>query len=1165
MRSKRTAPIRLLALLVVSTLLVQCGGGGDSAAPPPPKVVATLELAPTTLNLAPGQSSTLVATPREATGAAITGKTISWVSSNVVVATVSSTGQVTALNDGTTQITAAVDGRTATAAVTVRTPVASVVVSPGTAQVTVGGATAQLTAVARDAAGGVLNGRTVVWSSANNTIATVSQSGVVTAVGAGTVNVTATVDGVAGTSAITSTVNPCAVVRPMLMGDTFGGTLASGDCRLTDQSAVQRFEFTVATATKVEITMNSSVVDPYLFLQDNALAVIDEDDDGGVGANARIMRILPPGRYIISANTYDANSFGAFQLNLRLAPAACSTGPVLNFPATRNATLQTTACRLNDDSYEDRYELTVGARTTLTMAMSTPVFDAFLVVMDDSENLVAWDDDGGGGLNAALEVQLEPGRYFILAQGYPGETGAYQLAVAAANDPCAATRTLALGQSVTNTMAVTDCQFSDGGGPTRFLQRYRLTLPTATSVQIDMTSSAIDAYVVVQNANTGAVVAENDDVSPQSTNSRVIVNLLAGEYIVNATTYGANETGPFQLTASAISNPAVNVTINPASISLQPGSTQQATATVSGSANTTVVWSSSSPGIASVTSTGLVRALTPGVATITAASQADPSRVGTATVTVSGSGGTTNVDIAALYLVQSVQQLDGRIPLIADRQAVARVFVRGSRTGIGSVNVRLRFYQGATLLSTLTGSTTPTLTVDESCCSANIAVPGTLMQNGVSILADVDPTNALAESNESDNQYPLSGTPQSLTVVAVPPFNLKLVPVQQNRTGQAGTATQTLLTMFRSVWPLNVINVTTRAPLSIDYAVTSAGSDAWVRLVRDVEIARQTEGSNAYYYGLLRSQATSGLVGLANGIPALTAIGIDEQSSFGADESRLTFAHELGHTLSLRHAPCGGAAGPDPNFPFADGRTGVFGMDTYANNALKLPSFNDLMTYCSPNEWVSAYYYRKVMDFRVQNPNGIPQAPSRVLMVSGRVDAASVALDPSFAVDAPPSRNDPNGRFIAEGVAADGRVLFRWRFTPYRVEDARQETEAFVVAVPVSAAVQPQIAQVVVREAGGARGDRRSRAPGSALRAGPGAPVATVKLPGGGSQISWSSSTYPLVLVRDRVTGDVLAMARNGTLDLSAFGRADRLQVLMSDGVGSVTYTIDPVTGALRQ
>ena len=107
MRSKRTAPIRLLALLVVSTLLVQCGGGGDSAAPPPPKVVATLELTPTTLNLAPGQSSTLVATPREATGAAITGKTISWVSSNVVVATVSSTGQVTALNDGTTQITAA--------------------------------------------------------------------------------------------------------------------------------------------------------------------------------------------------------------------------------------------------------------------------------------------------------------------------------------------------------------------------------------------------------------------------------------------------------------------------------------------------------------------------------------------------------------------------------------------------------------------------------------------------------------------------------------------------------------------------------------------------------------------------------------------------------------------------------------------------------------------------------------------------------------------------------------------------------------------------------------------------------------------------------------------------------------------------------------------------
>ena len=33
-------------------------------------------------------------------------------------------------------------------------------------------------------------------------------------------------------------------------------------------------------------------------------------------------------------------------------------------------------------------------------------------------------------------------------------------------------------------------------------------------------------------------------------------------------------------------------------------------------------------------------------------------------------------------------------------------------------------------------------------------------------------------------------------------------------------------------------------------------------------------------------------------------------------------AHELGHNLSLYHAPCGGAQGPDPSFPQRDGSIG---------------------------------------------------------------------------------------------------------------------------------------------------------------------------------------------------------------------------------------------------
>jgi uncharacterized protein YjdB len=69
--------------------------------------------------------------------------------------------------------------------------VASVSVTPESASVGVGG-TVTFTTVARDAAGGVLTGRQFSWSSANNTIATVSSSGTAIGRAGGTTIITVT-------------------------------------------------------------------------------------------------------------------------------------------------------------------------------------------------------------------------------------------------------------------------------------------------------------------------------------------------------------------------------------------------------------------------------------------------------------------------------------------------------------------------------------------------------------------------------------------------------------------------------------------------------------------------------------------------------------------------------------------------------------------------------------------------------------------------------------------------------------------------------------------------------------------------------------------------------------------------------------------------------------
>jgi uncharacterized protein YjdB len=85
--------------------------------------------------------------------------------------------------------------------------VASVTVSPSSSSLLVG-ATVQLSATTLDASSNVLTGRVITWSSPNSLIASVNSTGVVTAIGIGTIQVTATSEGKTGSSSITVTIPP---------------------------------------------------------------------------------------------------------------------------------------------------------------------------------------------------------------------------------------------------------------------------------------------------------------------------------------------------------------------------------------------------------------------------------------------------------------------------------------------------------------------------------------------------------------------------------------------------------------------------------------------------------------------------------------------------------------------------------------------------------------------------------------------------------------------------------------------------------------------------------------------------------------------------------------------------------------------------------------------
>ncbi len=165
-----------------------------------PDAPSTVSVAPVLATVIIGRSQDLVATLRDGEGRLITGRTITWSSSTPSVAIVSSTGRVRAVSPGETRIDATVDGVVGSSTITViPVPIANITVNLAAASLIVG-QTTQATAVARDAEGTVLTGRLVSWASTDPAVATVSTTGLVTALSLGATSIRATSETITGSA-----------------------------------------------------------------------------------------------------------------------------------------------------------------------------------------------------------------------------------------------------------------------------------------------------------------------------------------------------------------------------------------------------------------------------------------------------------------------------------------------------------------------------------------------------------------------------------------------------------------------------------------------------------------------------------------------------------------------------------------------------------------------------------------------------------------------------------------------------------------------------------------------------------------------------------------------------------------------------------------------------
>ena len=144
------------------------------------------------LNLNKGESETLTATVETDDWYGNPNPNVTWSSSNANVAAVDQNGTVTAVDRGTATITAttADGGFTASCQVTVAVPVTGVTLNKDELKLHTGNSeTLTATLVPQNA-----NNQNVTWSSSDPSVATVDQSGKVTAAGVGTASVTVTTE-----------------------------------------------------------------------------------------------------------------------------------------------------------------------------------------------------------------------------------------------------------------------------------------------------------------------------------------------------------------------------------------------------------------------------------------------------------------------------------------------------------------------------------------------------------------------------------------------------------------------------------------------------------------------------------------------------------------------------------------------------------------------------------------------------------------------------------------------------------------------------------------------------------------------------------------------------------------------------------------------------------
>lgn len=312
--------------------------------------------------------------------------------------------------------------------------------------------------------------------------------------------------------------------------------------------------------------------DPYLYLLGQDGRIVAEDDDSGGALNAHItVPSLPASEtYTVIATSWGEEEVFEYELIVECGdpfdrePIACGDTLV------GELTPDDPTSFLSDGHAHDAYGFDGGAGDVVDISMNgidapvndncdTTFADPLLVLLDPDLNVIAWDDDSGGDLNARITAQLPTdGAYTLLATSWAPEMYfVYELSLACR--PPLEPELIECGETIAEELSPDD----DSGVRNEFGQHFHDTYAfdgtAGDSVTITMQADRHsanqdhhdfplgDPYLYLFDPD-GQLVAEDDDSAGDF--GAMIQHMLAsdGEYVIVATSFGATEFFPYTLT-----------------------------------------------------------------------------------------------------------------------------------------------------------------------------------------------------------------------------------------------------------------------------------------------------------------------------------------------------------------------------------------------------------------------------------------------------------------------------------------------------------------------------------------------------------------------------------------------------------------------------------------